>query len=191
MVPDVAQTCTLDLKQPGNLLYVLGTTRRELGGSYYARVLGIEGGVVPQPAEWGPRVMRALHQAMRDGLVAACHDCSDGGLSAALAEMCIAGRLGASVSLNGMPVCGADPQDDWLLFSESGARFVVEVASGNQDAFERSMRDVPLGLLGQVTEVPEMVILGWGGEEVLRARVDALCHAWRGHLDGAAREAAR
>ena len=191
MVSDVAQTCTLDLKRPGNLLYVLGTTRRELGGSYYARVLGLEGGVVPQPAEWGPRVMRALHWAMQDGLVAACHDCSDGGLSAALAEMCIAGRLGASLSLSEMPVCGADPQDDWLLFSESGARFVVEVPSGNQDAFERSMRDLPLGLLGQVTEVLELVISGLQGKEVLRARVDALCQAWRGHLDGAAKEAAR
>jgi len=191
MVPDVAQTCTLDLKRPGNLLYVLGTTRRELGGSYYARVLGLEGGVVPQPAEWGPRVMQALHQAMRNGLVAACHDCSDGGLSAALAEMCIAGRLGASVSLGGMPVCGADPQDHWLLFSESSARFVIEVAPAHRDAFERAMRDVPCGLLGEVTEIPDLVISGRQGDEVVRARVDVLCQAWRGHLDGAAREAAR
>jgi len=191
MVPDVAQTCTLDLKRPGNLLYVLGTTRRELGGSYYARVLGLEGGVVPQPAEWGPRVMQALHQAMRNGLVAACHDCSDGGLSAALAEMCIAGRLGASVSLGGMPVCGADPQDHWLLFSESSARFVIEVAPAHRDAFERAMRDAPCGMLGEVTEIPDLVISGRQGDEVVRARVDVLCQAWRGHLDGAAREAAR
>ncbi|MGC9358935.1 MAG: phosphoribosylformylglycinamidine synthase subunit PurL [Anaerolineae bacterium] len=191
MIPDVSRTCTMDLKRPDDLVYVVGLTRRELGGSYYGRVMGLEGGVVSQPADWGPAVMRALHKAIQAGLVAACHDCSEGGLAVALAEMCIAGHLGVKGSLKAQPTEGEEPHDAWLLFAETNARFVVEVGPEYQTNFEEMLRDVPYGLLGKVTRAEELVVEGLHGEPVLRVTMEALRQAWRGHVEDAMRKVAR
>ncbi|MCD6302814.1 MAG: phosphoribosylformylglycinamidine synthase subunit PurL [Anaerolineae bacterium] len=190
IVPEVAHTCTMDLKRPDDLVYVLGMTRQELGGSYYGRVMGLKGGIVPQPADWGPAVMRVMHGAIQEGLVAACHDCSEGGLAVALAEMCIAGRLGITGSLKAQPAEGNAPHNSWLLFAETNARFIVEVAPEHQVAFERVARDVPHGLLGYVTEAEELFIEGRGGEPALRVTVKALRQAWRGHAEAVMGEVA-
>ncbi len=95
IVPDVRHTTTADLKRPGDLLYIVGATGAELGGSHYALLHGLAGGAPPQPVPQALEHMRALHRAIDVGLVRACHDCSEGGLGVALAEMCIAGQLGA------------------------------------------------------------------------------------------------
>ncbi len=108
MVPDVRRTVTMDLKRAGNRLYVVGDTRDELGGSHYGLVKNSQGGTVPQPVTPAPDRLRALHRAIRAGLVQSCHDCSEGGLGVALAEMCIAGRLGAEIELSSIPGAATD-----------------------------------------------------------------------------------
>ncbi|MBC8098087.1 MAG: phosphoribosylformylglycinamidine synthase [Armatimonadetes bacterium] len=95
IVPDVAHTVTSDLKTAGNLLYLVGSTRPEFGGSHYHLLHGIAGGNPPQPVPEALETMRGLHQAIQSGWVQACHDLSEGGLAVALAEMCIGGQLGA------------------------------------------------------------------------------------------------
>ncbi|MBZ0304193.1 MAG: phosphoribosylformylglycinamidine synthase subunit PurL, partial [Anaerolineae bacterium] len=95
IVPDARRTVTMDLKQPGNSLYIIGETYDELGGSHFNQIHGRAGGTVPQPNRKAPALMRTLHRAIRAGLVQACHDLSEGGLAVALAEMSLAGRLGA------------------------------------------------------------------------------------------------
>jgi len=191
MIPDVSRTCTMDLKQPDDLVYIVGLTRRELGGSCYGRAMALEGGVVPQPADWGPRTMRALHGAIHAGMVTACHDCSEGGLAVALAEMCIAGHLGIKGSLAAQPREGKELHDAWLLFAETSARFVVEVAPQHRAGFEGMLRDVPCGLLGRVTRAEELVVEGHQGAAVLRVTVEALRQAWRGHVEDAVRGVAQ
>ena len=168
-----------------------GLTRRELGGSCYGRAMALEGGVVPQPADWGPRTMRALHGAIHAGMVTACHDCSEGGLVVALAEMCIAGHLGIKGSLAAQPREGKELHDAWLLFAETSARFVVEVAPQHRADFEGMLRDVPCGLLGRVTRAEELVVEGHQGAAVLRVTVEALRQAWRGHVEDAVRGVAQ
>jgi phosphoribosylformylglycinamidine synthase len=95
IVEDVRKCVTMDAKEAGNLVYVVGTTRNELGGSHFSLVNGLSGGAVPRvdPAA-GRQVFKAVSAAIRDGLVRACHDLSEGGLAVAAAEMAFSGGLG-------------------------------------------------------------------------------------------------
>jgi phosphoribosylformylglycinamidine synthase len=186
MVDDVRQTCTMDLKAPGNLLYLVGDTRKELGGSYYYRMRDGQGGAPPAMAPSGRAVARALHQAISSGLVSACHDCSEGGVAVALAEMALAGRLGAALSLNALPLDGDEaPADDWLLFSESNGRYLIEIAPEKVQAFEALLDDAPAAQVGQVLSEPRVAVSSsQGGAELFALSVVQIEDAWRGHLNG-------
>ena len=103
-VDDVAHCVTMDLKEPGNLLFIVGLTKDELGGSHFALVGGCSGGEVPKvDAELAARTFAAVHQAIAAGTVRACHDLSEGGLAVALAEMAFAGGLGRGSTLSHVP----------------------------------------------------------------------------------------
>jgi phosphoribosylformylglycinamidine synthase len=132
-VPEADHCVTPDLAEPGNVLLLLGRTETEFAGSHLDLVQGVPraAGVAPAPDPDAPTTYRKLHAAMRAGLVEACHDLSEGGLAVALAEMCIAGRLGARVDTL--------PHDDLAtaLFSESSGRMLVEVRPRAVDAFEQ------------------------------------------------------
>jgi phosphoribosylformylglycinamidine synthase len=177
-VPDVRRAITMDLKRAGNLLYVVGETRAELGRSLYQRLLGREGGALPAPVPDAIVTMRALHRAMRAGRVRACHDCAEGGIAVAAAEMCIAGRLGLDLALAPLPRA-ADVDDEAALFAESSARFLVEVPSAHTAAFEQTMRGCPVARLGRVTATPRLRVRGLTGEVCLDADVDALRRTWQ------------
>ena len=103
-VEDVSRCVSMDLKEPGNLVYIVGVTRDELGGSHYALVNRMTGGQVPTlDAQAARRTFAAMHGAIAAGLVRACHDLSEGGLAVAAAEMSLAGRLGLRLELDGVP----------------------------------------------------------------------------------------
>ena len=181
LVPDVRATCTMDLKQAGDVLYLLGETKDELGGSYYYRLVGLVGNRAPGMAPAGPATARALHRAISAGLMRACHDCSEGGLAVALAEMVLAGGLGANISLADVPRSEPMANDEWLLFSESNGRYVVEVAAGRVAEFERIVAGVPHATIGVVGGT-ELIVQGSGGGIAFSLSVAALRRAWRGHL---------
>ena len=186
IVPDVQQTVTMDLKQPGSALYVVGLTRDEMGGSHYALINGSTAGTPPQPVQNALDLLRALHRAIQAGLVNACHDCSEGGIGVALAEMCLAGRLGAEIDTSYIPgvssITGGSliARDDIALFSESLTRFVVEVAPERASTFEEYFTDFPCARIGKVSESGVLNIRGLNGRDVVRALVSALETAWRG-----------
>jgi phosphoribosylformylglycinamidine (FGAM) synthase-like enzyme/phosphoribosylformylglycinamidine (FGAM) synthase PurS component len=179
LVPDVAQAVTMDLKEAGDLLYILGETRAELGGALYRAPQGQGAENAPAPEPRGPAIARALHQAIRHGLVRACHDCSEGGLGVAAAEMAIAGRLGLHLDLRGLPRSEDVVTDDVTLFGESVSRYLVEVAPEDAAAFEAYFAGLPCARLGQVVETAEMRLTGLAGEEVLRLGVDEMRKAWQ------------
>src|SRR5207244_1046780 len=98
-VPDVRRCVTMDLKEPGNALYLVGATHNEMGGSHYHLIHGQNGGVVPRvDVELAPRLFTRLHDAIAAGLVRSCHDLSEGGLAVAAAEMAFAGGIGADLT---------------------------------------------------------------------------------------------
>lgn len=140
VIPDVRRAVTLSLKREGDLLYILGITRRELGGSEYYRLKGYIGSSVPRvyPGE-SRRCMESLVEAIDRGLVEASHDLSEGGLGVAAAEMIISGGLGAEIFLDRVPREGVE-RNDHLLFSESNGRFLVEVRRDLAGEFEDLVR---------------------------------------------------
>jgi phosphoribosylformylglycinamidine synthase len=187
-VDDVARCVTMDLKAPGSLLYVVGRTSHELGGSHLALVENQSGGSVPKvDAARAKATFAALHAAIQTGCVRACHDLSEGGLAVAAAEMAFAGGLGACIALDNMPHDIADAESDAhlatsLLFSESNTRFLCDVPPEKQDDFERNFADkIPIAAIGQVTDTPQLEITH-KETTVIEADIFALKESWQAPL---------
>ena len=163
IVPDVAMCVSMDLKEPGNRVYLVGRTDEELGASHYLRLFGREAGRVPRPdLERAPKVFLALHGAIAAGDVAACHDLSEGGLAVAGAEMAFAGELGLDLDLSHLHdpdhLDAASDEDAVLLFSESTTRFLVEVPLLRSEDFERHFTDAGLGDIAR--PIGEVILSG-------------------------------
>ncbi len=174
-IHDVALAVTPDLKRPGNPLVLLGRTLAEFGGSHTMMLTGdhaASGPAAPSPDPDAPARYRALHAAMQRGLVDTAHDCSEGGLGVALAEMCIGGRIGAAIQLAGVHV---DPTV--ALFAESAARIVCEVPAESLDEFTALFGSDAgaVTVIGHVADSPELCFDG-----VFALHVDALVNAFNG-----------
>jgi phosphoribosylformylglycinamidine synthase len=167
---DVAQATTMDLKRAGNTLYVVGTTRDELGGSHFALVAGALGGEPPTvDADAARRVFAGVHRGIVAGCVAACHDASEGGLAVAIAEMAFSGELGVEADLTTIPTEGVSDdagRSRALLFSESNSRFVIEVPAGREAEFEAALADAPRARIGRVVEGPRVTIATHGAPRI-------------------------
>ena len=184
-VPDLRNTVTMDFKSADSWIYVVGDTRMELGGSHLSNVLSyipLDQTPVPQPVVQAPARLRALHRAITSGLVRACHDCSEGGLGVALAEMCIGGGLGAEIDLTLIPGSDEVQDDQALLFSESLARFIVEVRPADAAAFEKVMADARTTRVGRVLSIAELRIQSRAGALLVRTHINQLELAWRGEV---------
>jgi phosphoribosylformylglycinamidine synthase len=134
VVQDVTQSITMDLKETGNLIYLVG----EFSGEYKS---------VPDVPSSTLQVYRALHQAIKNGFVKAAHDLSEGGLAVAAAEMCIGGRLGMELGV-----------DESVLFTEVNGCLIIEVSQENLSAFENQFANLPFHKIGAVTSNPVLKI---------------------------------
>lgn len=183
-MPDVGRAVTMDAKQAGDLVFILGETRDELGGSEYYAMHGAIGNRVPRVDTQGARSLyEALAEAMDRGLVNACHDCSDGGFAVAAAEMAFAGGLGMNLDLRSMPRASEVTRNDTLLFSETASRFVVTVPPAHGELFRNKMPDGACGNIGVVRQDPSFAVTGLGGEVVLASTIYELKDAWQRPLD--------
>ena len=153
-IDDVRKALTMDVKAPGDLVYLLGQTANELGGSEYYRMHGELGAQVPQvDAARALALYRTINQAQRQGLLRSCHDLSDGGLAVALAEKAFAGGFGIDVDLDQAIQIGP-LSDQALLFSESQSRLAVTVSPENRQTVEALFGACDCAYLGQVTQEP-------------------------------------
>ena len=181
VMDDVNRAVSMDFKKAGNLIYVVGATWNELGGSEYLRTYELTGNSVPRvrphQAKW---LMEQLARATAKGLVRACHDCSEGGIGVAIAEMAFAGGLGALVHLKVVPLGEPVDRDDFILFSESNSRFLVEVAPEDEEKFIEIMKEgISLAAIGQVTDSEVLEIYGLAGNRVLLKAISELKEAWQ------------
>ncbi|ABN57558.1 MULTISPECIES: phosphoribosylformylglycinamidine synthase subunit PurL [Methanoculleus] len=129
--PDVTTAVSMDAKFDGDLVYVVGETGEELGGSEYLAHLGVEGGTVPSlDIETAKVRYGRMTGAIEKNLLASAFPVTHGGLLVALAKVAIAGRAGMDLTITG----GMRP--DTYLFSESLGRLIVTVAPGDREAFE-------------------------------------------------------
>jgi phosphoribosylformylglycinamidine synthase len=185
---DVSKTVSMDLKEAGNLIFVVGNTFDEMGGSHYYHVNGICGGEVPKVnPKYGRMVMEKLSRAMEKGLVMAAHDCSEGGLAVSCAEMAFSGGLGIEMRLEKVPFKTEDRgqrtedrRSDTILFSESNTRFIVEVPKRYKKKFRAAMKGVPVGLMGEVKKEKALKVTGLDGKTtVIDAPLKDLKEAWQ------------
>jgi len=183
--PDVRYTTTSDLK-PGESLYLVGESKQELGASELAFMLrergdaeGI-GGEVPQlpEPEKNLSAYKALTKAIQSGIVRTAHDCSEGGVAIAIAEMCIGGRCGAAIDVD-----GPGEADLWgRLWGESLGRIIVGVKQQNRAEFLSAMKGNSLTYMGETTDGDNLSI--WDGDDlIIDANVDEMVSSWKGSLD--------
>ncbi|MCH7726379.1 MAG: phosphoribosylformylglycinamidine synthase subunit PurL [Planctomycetes bacterium] len=192
-VADVRRCVTMDLKEPENLIYQVGVTKTEFGGSHFALVENLTGGQVPQ-VDFGiaKQTFAALYEAISKGLVRSCHDLSEGGLAVAAAEMAFAGGFGASLDLDRASSVIENPEDDRqltaaiLMFAESNSRFLCEVRPEHQTEFEKAMAAIPCERIGNVTESPRLRIVSGAGTPNESALIDVengeLKESWQAPL---------
>jgi phosphoribosylformylglycinamidine synthase len=181
-VNDLRKGVTMDVKRPGDLVYLLGTTRNELGASEYYAMLGHLGANVPKVDAAGALALyKTVNLAQEKGLLASCHDLSDGGLGVALAEKAFAGGYGIHADLRQV-ACEGTLREDAILFSESQSRLLVTVRPAGRVAFEELFAGQPFSLLGEVTADQELRILGCSGQVLIRADIKDLKEAWQSPL---------
>lgn len=153
VMEDVTQAITMDLKEPGNLIYLIGEFQKE-------------GRSVPDVPSITREVYRALHQAIKSGLVRSAHDLSEGGLAVAAAEMCIGGRLGMELNV-----------EEANLFREVNGCLLVEIASTTAPEFETRFANLPIQQIGVVTH-NQTLTFRFSVRESVTESVDNLVHAF-------------
>jgi phosphoribosylformylglycinamidine (FGAM) synthase-like enzyme len=180
VIEDIGKVVSMDCKRAGDLIYIVGVTYNELGSSHYLANHGFIGNSVPKVyPEKGKKLMDALSSATQKGLVAACHDLSEGGIGVAAAEMAFAGGLGITVYLKNVPLGESIDRDDFILFSESNSRFLVEVNPKNKKDFENAISGVAFAEIGQVTDAKRLEIYDRKDNIIVNADISELKEAWQ------------
>jgi phosphoribosylformylglycinamidine synthase len=176
VLPDLRRALTLDWKKPGDLVYLLGETRAELGGSEFYEMLGYVGLSVPEVrvAEFLP-YYRLLEQAIEDELLASCHGLYRGGLGVGLAMASLASGLGLDADLSKI---AADSPAYAALYAESAGRFLISVAAEHQSRLEPLFAGQPLIFLGKVREDNTFKVTR-SGKTLIKTSLDQLQAAWQ------------
>jgi phosphoribosylformylglycinamidine synthase len=155
IVEDVRKCVTMDLKKAGNEIAIVSPE----GSTLSARAT----------------LHRSMAAAIRRGLIVSCHDCSEGGVAVAAAEMCIASGLGLDLGLDDGP---KEPRE---AFGESPAWYLVEYKPEHRDELDKLFR-AQFDHRGTVLTEPRLKLSGWGGWSEAYT-VEEMTKAWRGTLD--------
>ncbi len=180
VIEDISRCQTLDIKLPGDHVYVLGVTRNELGGSEYYHMQGYVGLNVPRvrPDAFKP-VYRCLASAIEKRLIHSAHGIYSGGLAIHLALIAMGGDMGMDIDLSRLPTEDIS-QNVQALFSESPGRFIVTVAPGCRIEFEQLASGVVCACIGQTTgDQGNLVIAGLNGQPLTHISVNDLRQAWK------------
>ena len=181
VLPDLRRALSLEWKRPGDLIYLLGDTRPELGGSEFYELLGYVGLSVPQvnPAAFLPSY-RILSQAGQLEMLASAHGLYRGGLAVHLALSSLAAGLGLEVDLSRVAL---DLPDYAALYSESAGRFLVSVDPADAIRLEDLFAGQPLALIGQVQPDPTFKVIRHG-RTLVETPLATLRTAWERRFGG-------
>ncbi len=160
LVEDLAQVTTVAFKQEADLIILLGQNKDELGASTYLSVIhGLEAGRPPElNLELEKQVQNAAAELIKMGLAVSAHDCAEGGLAVALAECCLAGKIGAEVALT------ENLRPSSILFGEAQSRIIVTIRKQKLDLVLQQLKNmqVPYKVLGNVGgEALGIAGVGW------------------------------
>jgi phosphoribosylformylglycinamidine synthase subunit PurSL len=180
IMDDVKKTVSMDLKSIRDSIYIIGITGNDLGGSEYFAAHKAIGNNVPRvDPQQSRKIMEALSSAIDKGLVRSCHDCSEGGLAVAVSEMAFAGGLGATIYLKSVPRTGPIYRNDYILFSESNSRFIVEISPTHEARFIKMMAGITMAPIGHVNQEEVFEVFGLNGERIISEPVSGLKEAWQ------------
>ena len=174
-LPDVRKTVSSDFKKAGSTIVLVGNRdSREMAGSVYCRMVQEEGTNLPKlNLETLNNVFKTVHTAIASGKVLACHDISEGGLAAALAEMCFGGEIGASIELNSIDL----PEE--FLFNETAGTFLVEIE--NEGLLAGLFDGIECRVIGK-TIAEKRVSVRQNNEFLIEIEIDRLKEAWKGPM---------
>jgi phosphoribosylformylglycinamidine (FGAM) synthase-like enzyme len=184
VLPDWRKAISMDLKSPGDRIYLVGSFHPALGGSHFRLItsIGDQDGIPACLPIVARTHYRALHKAIQNGWVQACHDLSEGGLAVAAAEMAIGGRLGLNLII---------PNRDGLrnCFGETTGCLLVEVAEEYGTVFEAAFSGLSCRHIGLVNSLPILSIYCEKNPLIKKPIDDLLC-AWQGRVQGGVKHAA-
>jgi len=187
IVSDVACCCTMDAKAAGNLLLIVGQTTTAMGGSHFGMVADtvVQDQNIPHvDLGAGPQTAQAVSSLMANQLIASAHDCSDGGLLIAAAEMAFAGRVGLELDLSCVPM-DQGCQDVTVCFAETPSRYLLEVKPDKLgqviDALAKA--GVVFGQIGSFVAHDRLTVRGISQDTLISEVLDDLRRAWLQPLD--------
>lgn len=178
-IPDVRKTITSNFLEEDDLIYQLGFTYNELGGSEFYKLFDKIGANVPQVRkEQAKEMYKRISEANELELISSCHDISDGGLAVAISECCFGAGLGADIEVNQQAF--QDLSLSAILFSESHSRFIVSIHPDNKNTFEVVMDKfaIPLGKVNR----RRRLLINQYGDRVIMLGLEALLQSWRRDL---------
>lgn len=186
LVHDATRCVTMNAKQPGNLLIQIGLTTDAIGGSHAQRLTGLTGNPdLPRvDLRQAPAILAAVASLIADGHVASAHDCSEGGMLVAAAEMAFAGRLGLSLDLDGMPRHDELPAAV-ACFAETPSRILLEISPAHFDHVARRLtaQGVPFGQIGRFDETDRLTLRSGTAGRLADLKIEDLLNAWLKPLD--------
>ena len=164
VIKDVEKTISIDSKFKDDLIYVLGFTYNELGGSEYFAMKGEQekkekyvGNNIPKvDAKTNIKIYRAFSRAVEKGLIASAISVHIGGLGIALAKSAIAGQLGMEIELKKIP--NSCPKNDSILYAESMGRLIVTINPKNKEKFEKIMEQNIFAIIGKIRNDNKFII---------------------------------
>jgi len=181
IVENIFKLVSPEVKFPGDLIYILGETFEQLGGTEYFALFGSVGSNVPTVnAEKNKKIYRTLTKAIKKGLVASCISLNRGGLGVALAKMAMGGKLGVEISLKNLP--GGSTREDFALFSESQGRFLVTVAPQNKNEFEKTLRRIPWAKIGRVISQKKIIVESKDKKEIINLDLEKALKAYKSNF---------
>jgi phosphoribosylformylglycinamidine synthase len=184
-IDDISHAVSLEVKAPGDLVYVLGETLAETGGCELLRCYGEQtrgkayiGNRVPRvDAETALALYRRLYRCIQKGLVRSVHTPSLGGLGVALAKVAFAGGYGLEIDLRKIP--GKAEGEAELLYAESNSRFVVTVAPDRELEFATEMAGVVFARIGSVLKQPRLQVCSLEGNCIIDLEIQMLQAQWQ------------
>ncbi len=178
VIDNIEKTVSLDAKKSGDLVYILGETFDEIGGTEFAIANDIEANSVPiVHADKNKHLYKAYYKAVQKNLIASGISIHRGGLFVAAAKTAIGGMLGMHISLKNLP--GDTKRNDFALFSESQGRILVTVAKQNKNIFEKIMKGCEYKHIGKITKAQEFIITDKQQKEIINLDVTTLQKSYK------------
>ena len=178
IIDDTRKAVTTDFKKSGDIIYILGNTNGELGGTFYEKLSkGFYGCAPSVDTDTALSTYKRLSVSIQKELVSSCHDISDGGIAVALAESTLGGMTGSEISIDSLPGKSSD-KEAVLLFCESPSRFIVSVSPEKSASFEKTMKGSPFKRIGKTADTGKMIIKK-DGKTVIETSIDAISKSWK------------